>query len=495
MNSIRSSYLKEAFGLTNHCLIEICEDQNSIYEIIHCLGNTETLFGISSEQLENKDILKLISAPSGIVLKNAFNETKLSRKDIKCHASILNGPNTIPVHIKLKTLEDENKNIFWIGNIESINSESDKDKELIDLRQQIKNNDIERDFTLENLQVGIWNFNPITLELYWDKSMYKLFDIEPHNFSGHYQAWEQTLHPEDIEKATTELFKAINGIDNFDSSFRILTTSGKVKMVRAAAYIERDEKGVAIMLYGINWDHTKQDELEKERELEKIHLYQAAKLITLGEMAGGIAHEINNPLAIISGFSKMLTKETDMNKKILILDKINNASERISKVITCLKDFSRSSTINKRSNIPLVNILEDILLIKNSLIKKNKINITNEIDKEITLNIDEIAIKQLILNLLQNAIDATENVKDSQVTIATNQIKNQIQIIISDNGNGVSPENIEKIFNPFFTTRQMTTRMGLGLSIAKGIALDHKGKIEYKRINSITQFILYLPNN
>lgn len=125
----------------------------------------------------------------------------------------------------------------------------------------------ENQFILDSLQIGVWRYNPNDQSLFWDKSMYQVFDINEENFKGHYEAWESTLTPESKSKAVEELEQAIRGEKEFDTIFEIMTSSRGKRLISAKAKVVRDSNGAPLMMYGINMDVTDKrlEEIERER--------------------------------------------------------------------------------------------------------------------------------------------------------------------------------------------------------------------------------------
>jgi PAS domain S-box-containing protein len=150
------------------------------------------------------------------------------------------------------------------------------------------------DLSIESLKYGIWDWNFEKNILFWDDYMYSLYEINKEDFSGAYDAFEKTLHPDDAPRVREELDSCVKNKTNFHSEFRVTTPDGRMKRIAASGKSIFNNQGQLIRIVGTNSDVTE----KRENELK---LIQASKMSTLGEMSSGIAHEINNPLAIISG--------------------------------------------------------------------------------------------------------------------------------------------------------------------------------------------------
>lgn len=228
-----------------------------------------------------------------------------------------------------------------------------------------------------------------------------------------------------------------------------------------------------------------------------------AKMLSLGEMSSGIAHEINNPLMIILGrinlLEEALNPKIELNKKNILdeLKKIANAAERIAKIIKSLRQFTKNSDNESFEEVPIIKIITDNLLLCEEKFKKSKIKITVTPQD----NIDDILIyckpslfSQVILNILMNAYDALEHVDYKEIEINIKNEINYTKISILDTGVGIPELFQDKIMQPFYTTKEVGKGTGLGLSIAKGIIDEHNGKFYLDNTQKNTCFIIELPH-
>ncbi|XKM14106.1 two-component system sensor histidine kinase AtoS [Orbaceae bacterium ac157xtp] len=215
-------------------------------------------------------------------------------------------------------------------------------------------------------------------------------------------------------------------------------------------------------------------DITERKEVENL-IQQTERLVAIGELMAGIAHEIRNPLAAIRGFVQYLQKDLIEAEQKEYTNIILNEVDSINKIIQQLLDFSAPSK-HYYNSISINELIEEVLVLINSSHRSNNITFTLNLDGTLTaLYLDEKSIKQAILNLIINSIQA---IKDKGfIHISTSLSKNgKYQLItIKDNGVGINPEIKDKIFMPFFTTKVSGT--GLGLSIVQKIVSSHKGKI------------------
>ncbi len=232
---------------------------------------------------------------------------------------------------------------------------------------------------------------------------------------------------------------------------------------------------------------------------QKALLMNASKLATLGEFSSGIAHEINNPLAIVYGKTELLIgkierKTIQFPEIIAELKKICVNADRIAQIIRGLKTFSRDGKSDPFIKTPLKDIFADTFSISSERIKLKNIQFEIFEFADVIIDCRPTQISQVLLNLLNNAIDAIDNQPKAWIHIRV-LVGEDIQILITDSGSGIPVKIAEKIMDPFFTTKVVGNGTGLGLSISYGIIKEHKGVLVYNADHPNTQFIVRLPRS
>lgn len=241
-------------------------------------------------------------------------------------------------------------------------------------------------------------------------------------------------------------------------------------------------------------------ESQEELELERAKFIQASKMSALGEMAGGIAHEINNPLAIISGRLSVLYEyadEGELDTPLLKknLEKIEKTLDRIRKIVVGLRNISRDGSPDSEE-IYISKVFDDVLGLCAERFKSHGIDLSVSLDKSVEDHFvmgSHVQLSQVILNLLSNAHDAVEGLSEKWVKVDARKVGGFLFIRVMDSGNGIPEPLRTKIFNPFYTQKPVGKGTGLGLSISKSIVNKHLGTLEIDTQASNTCFVIQLP--
>jgi signal transduction histidine kinase len=225
-------------------------------------------------------------------------------------------------------------------------------------------------------------------------------------------------------------------------------------------------------------DQTKTRQQMLQIDMHKIQLAQASRLSSLGEISAGIAHEINNPLAIIAGNALTLKKfRTDPDKFDSKIETIQRSVIRISKIVSGLRKFSRTSEKSEFKKHNLKGIIDESIAMASAIARKEGVVIEFECSVDPVILCDEIEIEQVVVNLISNAVDAIKELQEKWIKVVLLTEGNETVLQIWDSGSGISEEIRSKIFQPFFTTKPVGQGTGLGLAIVTGIINEHHAKI------------------
>jgi len=232
-------------------------------------------------------------------------------------------------------------------------------------------------------------------------------------------------------------------------------------------------------------------ELQEKQEI----LVQKEKLASIGQLSAGVAHEINNPLGTILVFSHMLLKELPGDDaRRADIEMIVNEANRCRDIVRKLLDFARQSRVTKEP-ADLAAIIEEVRAIMGAAAGEHGIAIKTDAQQNIPkLYIDATQIKQMLVNLVGNSIDAIDTRGEVCISARMSEDNDAVDIKVSDNGCGIAEEYLPKLFLPFFTTKEMGKGTGLGLAIAYGVVKMHSGNISVdSRIGEGTTFSIWIP--
>lgn len=237
-----------------------------------------------------------------------------------------------------------------------------------------------------------------------------------------------------------------------------------------------------------------ESEIDKKNIAKKV-ANRAAKLATIGELSAGMAHEINNPLTIITGYSmvaKNKLKKLEISEIDTDLEKINSAAFRIKKIIDGLRKFSRDDADKDAERINVKILAEDALEILELKFSSLNIKCTVDIEENLYVVVNEVEIVQVLMNLLSNSAQAISKIDDPWIEFKAFKSDKSCIITITDCGSGIDKDLISKIFNPFYTTKDVGEGTGLGLSISKGIVESNGGTLEVDTESKNTKFAITL---
>jgi PAS domain S-box-containing protein len=297
-------------------------------------------------------------------------------------------------------------------------------------------------------------------------------------------------HPEDLPLVLSLYKDMLSGKQAFGSiEVRVRHKLGDWRRIRFNFSPLSDEKGSIEGVVLSGRDVTDLKRLEEQ-------LIQAEKLAAMGQMLAGVAHELNNPLTAILGATELLRERPgtdDATRRQLELT--HRQARRAARIVQNLLEFSRPASPQKKA-VDLSNLLERTLQLHEHSLRRNNIEVDSHLPADLPGVIgDANQLIQVFLNLITNAEQAIREVRDSgRIQIRAGRIGKQVTITVQDDGVGIRPEGLPKIFDPFYTTKRPGGGTGLGLSICMSIIREHGGNIEAETLPAGgSAFTIYLP--
>src|SRR5262249_29894068 len=204
-------------------------------------------------------------------------------------------------------------------------------------------------------------------------------------------------------------------------------------------------------------------------------LVRSEKLAAIGQLVAGVAHELNNPLTSIVGYSELLTDEIREESPRQKIEKMLREAQRMKRIIENLLRFARQNNLEKKSaNLEM--LLQDVLALREYHLRNHDVHVHVQIEPDLPpVGLDEDQFKQILLNLLNNSIDALESVREKSIRIEA--VRRDLRVVLRFDDSGPGFADVNRVFDPFYTTKPVGKGTGLGLSICYGIVKEHGGEI------------------
>lgn len=236
----------------------------------------------------------------------------------------------------------------------------------------------------------------------------------------------------------------------------------------------------------------------KDLEIQRSKALHSARMASVGQMAGNVAHEINSPLAALTLHAELLKKDLEKafpadSASLTRISGIIKIAIRIAHIVRGFLVISREGRFDPIGTYPLKQILQDTLDLCQTRFKSNKVSLEVEPIPDVLVKCRAVQISQVLLNLLNNAYDAIESLDEKWIRVGFQIEKLKAVVIITDSGRGISKDIADRMMEPFFTTKDINKGTGLGLSISKSILEEHGGRLIYDFQSVHTKFLIEIP--
>jgi len=427
---------------------------------------------------------------------------------------------------------------------EAKNALTDEAQARVKTLKQLSASEQELRNLMHSIEGIIWETGrDLTTLLYVSPQITRILGYKPDELKAE-GAFAKNIHPDDIETYNNSLKSAVTDKEKHfvECEYRYLNSNEEIVWMKSVISIVRNPDGKAINLRGVSMDVTKFREALMENEVMEAQMRQTQKMEAIGQLAAGIAHEINTPtqfvgdnihflndafgdfqelieahralvLAVQEGkpteelVARIESVREDIDSDTLLTDipdAINQSlegTERISSIVRAMKEFSHPGSSDKKA-IDLNSAIENTITVA-----RNEWKYVADIDTQFDDTLPLVTclageVNQVILNIIVNAAHAIADrqkkeghTNHGQITIVTQALDNQVAIKISDTGSGIPKDHLEQIFNPFFTTKEVGKGTGQGLSIAYQVITEkHQGQIKVDSIvDEGTTFTILMP--
>ncbi len=452
-------------------------------------------FGAPPEELAARSLYDFLDAATAEKIKHLrpVKGTPTIRKETFITSLHTKTQEIMPVEISLSFMYIDD-DVYGIAVARNITERLKAEREL---KESKKKYDIITHFTYD---WETWT-GPGKNYIYVSPSCRRITGYAAENFMKNPNLLLSITHPDDRDKLKAHIDKnpAAEDIDSLD--FRIITRGGETRWISHYCQRAHDSDGAFVGRRGSNRDITERKQIQQR-------LIQAQKMESVGTLAGGIAHEFNNILGGIMGYAEItqykLPPGSALQKN---MEEILKLGSRAGDLVRQILTFSRKSTVSKKRLEPHQVITEQIKMLRN-IIPSNVDIRTSISDHCGTIMTDETQLQQILINLSANAVQAMESrggtldISLKQVFLSAEDIKpfqhispgTYLQLSVSDTGCGIEPHIIDRILEPFFTTKGVGKGTGMGLAVVHGIISEHEGGISVSsRPGRGSTFTVVLP--
>jgi PAS domain S-box-containing protein len=311
--------------------------------------------------------------------------------------------------------------------------------------------------------------------------------------------WLKQLHPDDRKRVLDCLYKSHKSKKPFACEYRMFNKNGHIVWFRDEAVVVRDNSGKPLMLQGVMFDITAQKQAEEEINTYRDKMARAERLASLGTLSATVAHELTQPLTVIrlsiENALEDLKAESCPKSSIDTLKEALSGVSNAASVVDRFRNYARQSSEKNLQKTNLNEVAGRIIKLLGKTAQRAKMTLTlKNMDKLPPVPSNEKELEQLFFAMTENAIQAADGKKNQRFIIEGAAKDNNIELRFRDNCCGITPENVKKLFDPFFTTRSDEGRTGLGLPIVQRIVSGYGGIIRVRsRLGKGTTFYVTLP--
>ena len=339
-------------------------------------------------------------------------------------------------------------------------------------------------------KISDWEWDLNTQRVTLSSQTERLHGLRPGAFDGQFDSWTNTVVPSDREKFILALRTAIATGTSVETDYRILGVDGSVCWLLSKAVVRKDETGDVTSMLGVSMDIST---LKHAQEA----LLQSEKLAAAGRLAASISHEINNPLESITNLLFLVAGDPNLSETTRsFVAQAEQELARVSHIATQTLRFYRQSTRPTNADVPA--LLDSVLTLHRGRFANMQVEIVRQYRSKSSLLCFEGELRQVFTNLVGNALDAMTGKPGRLVLRTTDRVnwsnaKSGIRVTIADNGSGIPPDILMRIFEPFYSTKG-NRGTGLGLWVTKEIIQKHKGEVKVRsRVGVGTVFSVFFP--
>ena len=330
---------------------------------------------------------------------------------------------------------------------------------------------------------AIWDWDLRKDEVWRSDAFHNLFGYAAEDVGGDFDWWVSRIHPDDRDEVLAQIPQpGVSTSSQCAFEYRFRRHDGTYADVFDRGFVMHSAEGKPVRMIGTIMDISERRRAEEMAHMQRAELAHIARVSTMGEIATGLAHELNQPLAAISNYAAscaqaMVAGTPGSDEKVLSwIEKIATNTDRAGQMIRRLRSFTRKSEL-RRSTVEVNEVIDEVIDLLEAETRLQNVRLRWESAPPIHATVDRVQVQQVLVNLLRNAYEAmTDNGPDErQVVIAASSNGNKVEVSVEDAGEGIAAENIERVFDAFFTSKP--NGVGIGLAISRSIVEDHGGRL------------------